>query len=147
LFVDHDYSIASCVGMLRSITPYPSASAQRGWQFRARLYDGLPYPAADAVRKIIEQDGIGISIGFIADEWGAPTAEEAIKYPGAESIVRKWRMLEASFTCFPCNVSCRTLASRTDTEKAADIARHVDERTRAIMNLRLPPLEFTLDDE
>jgi hypothetical protein len=142
LFVDHEYEIDSCVGSLRSLTPWPSQAAMRGWQLRARLFDGMPYPAAEAVAKIIAQDGIGISIGFIADEYGAPTPDEAKRYPGATSIVRKWRMLEASFTCMPCNVSCQTLAVSGDAKAATDIAAKVDAKTRQIMHLSLPPMEL-----
>lgn len=145
LFVDHEYEIEYCVGSLRSMSPFPSAKAMTGWQIRARLYTGMPYPAADAVRKIIEQDGIGISIGFLAIDYGPPTAEERVKYPRASSIVRKAKLLEASFTCLPCNVACQTLAATVDTSKAATIAAHVtDKAARDILSLRLPPLSLTI---
>jgi hypothetical protein len=144
LFVDHQYDISHCVGALRSMAPYPSKGAMKGWSIRARLYDGMPYPAAEAVQKIIAQDGIGISIGFLALDYGAPTADERIKYPGASSIVRKSKLLEASFTCLPCNVSCQTQRVSIDDSKAANIAAHVDAKARDILSIKLPRLSIKL---
>jgi hypothetical protein len=144
LFVDHEYDIKHCVGSLRSMAPFPSTNAVKGWKFRARLYDGMPYPAAEAVRKIIEQDGIGISIGFLAIDYGPPTAEERVKYPGASSIVRESKLLEASFTCLPCNVSCQTLQMRMDESKSASVASKVDAKTREILSIKLPRLSIKL---
>ncbi len=144
LFVDHQYDISHCVGVLRSFSPYPSKGAIKGWSIRAHLYKEMPYPAAGAVGKIIEQDGIGISIGFLALDYGPPTADERIKYPGASSIVRKSKLLEASFTCLPCNVSCQTLRVSVDESKAAAIAPHVDAKAREILSIKLPRLSIKL---
>lgn len=144
LFVDHKYDIEHCVASYRTMVPYPSAQAIKGWQLRGRLFSDLPYPAAEAVRKIAEQDGIGISIGFLALDYGPPTADERIKYPGASSIVRKSKLLEASFTCLPCNVSCQTLRVSVDESKAAAIAPHVDAKAREILSIKLPRLSIKL---
>lgn len=144
LFVDHNTEMEYCVATLRSASPFPSATAMKGWKVRARLYEDMPYPAAAAVRKIVDQDGIGSSIGFLALDYGPPTSEERVKYPKAKSIVRKSQILELSFTCFPCNVSCQTQAVTVDTSKAATIASHVDKAARDILSLRLPPLSLTI---
>ena len=66
---------------------------------------------------MIEEGGVGASVGFIADEWGDPTEIEKKAYASGndepESIVRKWSWLELSFTCFPCNLTCRASVSKS----------------------------------
>ncbi len=143
LFVDHCYDIEYAVASLRSITAVKSGGKQRGWSIRSRLLQGDIHKAARIVESICQQDGIGMSIGFIADDAGRPDATEAKAYPGAKSIVRKWKMLEISFTCLPCNVSCQTMAGTQDGSKSAKL-RESFPIAATIFDLPLPVLEFTV---
>jgi hypothetical protein len=123
LFVDHGYSIADAVGVLRYFNPWSPAGVQRGWKLRAALLRNHPYPASQAIMNMIDAGGgIGMSIGFEMLEGGTPTEEESKRYVGASFIIRKWRCLEVSFTAMPCNVSCQTLTG-TRNENAAEKAR------------------------
>lgn len=112
VFVDHRYDMASCVGKLR----VPSLRLAKnvhgvpyGWEVRIAMSKSANQ---ELVRDCmaLAQDGIGMSIGFRALDWGAPTADEAKRFPGAQTIIRKWQWLELSLTPFPCNVACRGFA-------------------------------------
>jgi hypothetical protein len=107
VFRDHCYGIDDCVGAIRRGFPKMASGA---WQVRIGLNGS---PVADAAFAIAEADGIGVSIGFDATDWGSPTDEEADRYAKGgkppKSIVRSWKWLELSVTCLPCNVSCQTL--------------------------------------
>jgi hypothetical protein len=54
---------------------------------------------------------LAMSIGFEALDWGDPTQEEQRLYPGIESIVRRWKALEVSYTALPMNVTCRQVST------------------------------------
>lgn len=109
IFVDHMYDTASCVGKIRvnALQMIRDNSGQpTGW--RVRIAMGKNYN-----QKLVKdcmglaQDGIGMSIGFRAIDWGSPTSDEAKRWPGVQTVIRKWQWLELSLTPFPCNVACR----------------------------------------
>lgn len=109
LYADHMYGLGQVIGSIRHLKPLSSG---RGWQFRARMFDGLQNPLASDTLEIIKQSGkLGVSIGFDALDWGTPTDEEAKRYPLAKSIVRKWRWIELSVTARPCNVNAYAMAA------------------------------------
>lgn len=139
LFVDHCYDIEYAVASLRSVSAVKAGGVQRGWSIRSRLLQGDIHKAARLVESIIAQDGIGLSIGFLATDSGRPDANESKAYPGAGGIVRKWKMLEVSYTCLPCNVSCQTVTGTMDAGKSAAISEHVPE-ARTLFRLDRPKL-------
>lgn len=111
VFADHRYEVESIVGQLRSLSPWPTKKAQRGWLARVRLATN---PIGEAVKLIVEETGsIGASIGFEATDFGPPTDDEKKLYSrgGREpkSVVRSYKMLELSLTAIPCNVACQTM--------------------------------------
>jgi hypothetical protein len=123
LFVDHGYSIADAVGVLRYWNPWKPGEAVKGWKLRAALLRNHPYPAPQAIMNMIDAGGgIGMSIGFEMLEGSEPTEQESLAYGAASYIIRKWRCLEVSFTAMPCNVSCQTMTGMRD-ESAAEKAR------------------------
>lgn len=119
LYADHRYGMGQLIGKIRTLK---MADNGRGWQFRARLYEGLANPLASDCFKIIEQGGfIGVSIGFDAQNWGPPSPEEQKSYPRCKSIVRNWKWVELSLTAMPCNVTCYAMAAPVDTGKQLGI--------------------------
>lgn len=118
VFVDHDYEITKCVGKCRTLTLDTKGKPNTIKAQTALMSDENPY--AKTVRLLLEQGGVGLSIGFEAIERGRPTAEEKEIYKGAESIVRRWKMIEYSFTAMPCNVACQAESWTTDESKAED---------------------------
>lgn len=111
VFADHNYGLSDYVGDIRAVTPVYGADKQtpKGWKMRFHVCDTLE---GETVQKIVDHRGkIGISIGFIAEDFGPPTAEEVKLYTqnGREptSIVRKFRGFEGSATLLPCNVKCQ----------------------------------------
>lgn len=117
VFADHNYGMQDSVGRIR-------------WQKRMKGGAGIEAAIrldsgrfmADECRKIIKSRGtIGASIGFEAllvtpfDRKMDPS-----KWAKARSIVRKFRVIELSLTCLPCNVSCQTSAYKEDDTKAAE---------------------------
>lgn len=139
LFADHCYDNENAVATLRSIAPIKTGDSIRGWKIRARLFQGEIHKAARLVESIIAQDGIGLSIGFVSMDDGRPNADEMKAYPKATSIVRACKLLEVSFTCLPCNVSCQTMQGVRDEGKAAEIAERSDE-ARKFFRLERPRL-------
>lgn len=78
----------------------------------------------DDILKMVQEGGVGVSIGFIPVDWGRPTDQEIAMYgSGVQSVVRKWKWLELSFTAFPCNVACQVIGGppAPDASKAAVI--------------------------
>lgn len=146
VFVDHSYDHTQVVGALRSWTPWPNAANQRGWSMSVEVLQNHPYPVPEAVMNIADQMGMGVSIGFEALDGGKPDEREKRLYPGAEYVIRSWRLLEVSFTCMPCNVDCRSFGGVIDKSRENTARRLLDigEKTddaRRLLNLRLPMLE------
>lgn len=127
IFVDHCYSIHDAVGTARKIMPSFSGTRQTGWKVHAHVYQLSNNRLGDDILTIAREGTIGVSVGFEPVDWGRPTPEEVKMYTKAgkapESIVRKWRWVELSFTAIPCNVSCRSQESRTLEGNAATIER------------------------
>lgn len=108
VFIDHRYDMSSNVGVVRWINPFPNAQNPTALKARVHLYKNLKDPMTDDLLERIKQGGMGLSIGFIPTEITMPTVDERKMYPNAERIIRKWKMLEVSFTALPCNVKCQT---------------------------------------
>jgi hypothetical protein len=109
IFVDHNYTVHHCVGKLRvnSLQLVRGIDGQPyGWRVRIAMSKTANQ---ELVRDCmgLARDGIGMSIGFRALDWGAPSADETKRWPNAVTVIRKWQWLELSLTPFPCNVSCR----------------------------------------
>jgi len=112
LFVDHRYDVLSAVAVCRSMTLDPS-----GWLCRGAFHEDMSNPYTKACVALAKAGTLAMSVGFEALDWGAPTVEEAKAYPGVESVVRKARVLEVSYTAMPMNVTCRQVATNMDTAK------------------------------
>jgi hypothetical protein len=149
LFADHNYDVCSAVAVMRSMSLVPA-----GWICRGVFHDDMANPYVRACVALARSGTLGMSIGFEALDWGAPTADERAAYPGAESIVRKARVLEVSYTAFPMNVTCRQIgtgivAAEQNAEKArkslmeanvpTDIMGRLGVRRRALI-VRASPL-------
>lgn len=111
IFADHMYDVANGAGKLRHLDPHPSKENHKGWRVRARINDN---PIGNAIKTIVEQTGqIGVSIGFIAKDFGPPTEAELAEFGGGDreirSVVRAWQWFELSFTLLPCNVFAQSI--------------------------------------
>ena len=119
VFCDHNTDMANWVGIRRAHYPFPSSTDFRALRVRVFMRDT---PLGNDILKMVRSHGVGVSIGFIPTDWGRPTEAEVKAYGKAlQSIVRAGKMLELSFTAFPCNVSCRSMEVRSDDRKAAVI--------------------------
>lgn len=117
VFLDHNYETQFSIGMIR-------------WQKRMKNGQGIEAsialdrdrPMADETWKIIQQrGGIGASIGFEATLVTPPDRKsDPVTWHKARSVVRKFRVIELSLTCLPCNVSCQTAAYKEDDSKMAE---------------------------
>lgn len=142
VFVDHQYDSMSAIGILRNLKRH-----ENGWLARVHVPESPENPIVSHVLALARAEGIGMSIGFEAMDFGRPTAEEQKRYPGAKSIVRTWRWIELSFTAMPANVACQSRAMTQDNSKAA-VARTFLTKSKAplsvfrILNLELPMLEI-----
>lgn len=131
VFVDHYYALDSCVGKIRRLTPFPDVANPKGWKMQVSILRTSNSPMPGLVMDIAKQMGIGVSIGFEAQDWGKPTADEAKRYPAAKSVVRKWKAIEVSFTCLPCNVMCRGEAMYDDS-KSVKLLRVMPEAAKRL---------------
>lgn len=128
IFADHMYDLGQVAGKMRRLDKYPSETEHRAWRVRATIANN---PIGNTVKTIIEETGqIGVSIGFIATDYGPPTEDErkSFKRPNGEtpqSVVRSWKWFELSFTALPCNVACQSLAVTEG--KSLDMLNAVDE--------------------
>lgn len=119
LFVDHFYDVDSRVGKARRVYMSKTASGSSGWMMHALIDRSAPKAAA--VLAGAEDGSIGLSVGFEADDYGPPTADERKAYPRAGNIIRRGKIIEVSFTYMPCNVECQSSAVRTDEATAKAI--------------------------
>jgi len=110
MFIDHQYESEYCIGLVRAKSKYMEGTAQIGWKMRAFIYPGLKTPHADDFWTRSLHGPMGISIGFISLEVTGLTPAEKKTYPGAQTIVRRWKAIEVSGTAIPCNVKCQTMA-------------------------------------
>lgn len=73
-----------------------------GWQIKVSLKSETQ--VARDTRTLVREGLIrGVSIGFVALDYSAPTRKEIERYGPHSNIVRKWRWLETSVTPMPCN--------------------------------------------
>lgn len=119
VYADHWCDSEHNIGKLRSKEAFIDGGLA-GWKCRIMFYKGLRHPHADDALARTVQGGQGMSIGFYPTEWGKPTPEEALAYPGAENIIRKYRVLEVSVTPMPCNVTCRSTLEQEVEKNAKD---------------------------
>lgn len=129
LFVDHNYDVCSAVATVRSMSLTPS-----GWLCHGVFHDDMQNPYVRACIALAKAGTLAMSIGFEALEWGPPTAEEKTAYPGIESIVRRCKVLEVSYTAMPMNVTCR-MVSAAGLDAATDNA---DKSRKALLEAKVP---------
>jgi hypothetical protein len=106
LFVDHNYDVCSAVAVVRTMSMAPS-----GWLCHGVFHDDMTNPYVRACIALAKAGTLAMSIGFEALEWGPPTKDEAAAYPGVESVVRRCKVLEVSYTAMPMNVTCRMVGA------------------------------------
>lgn len=105
LFVDHRYDVLSAVAVCRSMSLAPD-----GWVCRGAFHEDMSNPYVKACVVLAMAGTLAMSVGFEALEWGPPNESEMKAYPGVESVVRKARVLEVSYTAMPMNVTCRQVS-------------------------------------
>lgn len=101
VFADHWYGLGDVVGTFRWIEPSTNPA---GWKM---AFDLLPDEYSETVRQariMAEEGAIATSIGYIPTDWGAPTGDEAKRYPGVEIVTRKAIGFEVSVVAMPCNL-------------------------------------------
>jgi hypothetical protein len=128
LFVDHQYDVCSAVATLRLMTLTP-----QGWIARGVFHDDMANPYVRACVALAKAGTLAMSIGFEALEWGPPSQAEKVAYPGAESIVRKARILEISYTAFPMNVTCRQMGTAVEAAGA-----NAEKARKSLVEARVP---------
>lgn len=134
VFVDHWYDLDHCVGKVKEIRRDPATGS---WVVDVRMLANSPFPYVGAVVSMASDVGIGMSVGFDPIEWGKPNADEAKLYPNAETIIRKWKMLEVSFTAIPCNVTCQSQSVTFD-DMGEEMAKHASDTVRKIFKVARP---------
>lgn len=144
VFVDHTYDTMHAVGVLRRLTAWHGHGGAEGWLARVNVPES-ENPLSSHVLALAAE-GIGMSIGFEAIDYGRPTADEQKAYPGVKSIVRRWKWIELSFTAMPCNVSCQTLSGHMDTSKAAATRAMLVKSKAPRMAFQMLNLEFPMLD-
>jgi hypothetical protein len=128
LFVDHNYDVCSAVAVARSMTLSPS-----GWLCRGVFHDDMTNPYVRACVALAKAGTLAMSIGFEALEWGPPNESEKAAYPGIESIVRKAKVLEVSYTALPMNVTCRQVGANI-----AAAATNAEKSRKALLEANVP---------
>lgn len=70
-----------------------------------RMNIGKATPFQRDLRAMVAEGSIrGVSIGFLAMDFGRPSPEEIGRFGKHRSIVRVWKWMELSLTALPCNV-------------------------------------------
>lgn len=146
VFVDHYYTVENCAGAIRWVKPFPDPASPKGLRMRMSVLKTTNNPLPGLCLDMARQCGIGASIGFEALDWGKPTAEEAARYPAAKSIVRKWRAIEVSLTCLPCNVTCQGVAV-ADESKSAKVFRVLGDAGAKRFRVEAPRKVFVVRGE
>lgn len=122
IFVDHSYGFANVVGSIVNRKPFSTVKANgrtvNGWQILVQVLPLTKNPYTDDLLTIAEVAGIGMSVGFVPLEMGKPTEAERDLYPGAENIIRRWKILEVSFVGMPCNVDCQGGLVQTEEKRS-----------------------------
>jgi len=113
MFVDHEYDILSAVGKCRNLKITP-----RGIICQSVLVNAPGNLKRDWVEALATQYQIGYSVVVQRIEKGKPTADEGKKYPGAEIITRRSKLIEISYTAIPMNGECQAFGIAPDGAKA-----------------------------
>lgn len=126
IFADHKYDLEQVAGKMRRLDKYPSDTDHKSWRVRATVANN---PIGNTVMTIVRETGqIGVSIGFVAKDFGPPDEAEKKAYSkdgqSPRSVVREWDWFELSFTALPCNVACQSMAVTQG--KSADMMDAVD---------------------
>jgi hypothetical protein len=117
VFADHQYDRDAYCGKIRRIDPVKGPDGEVvGWKVRMFFTRNA---LGDEMLRQAREDGIGVSIGFQALDWGPPEGDEKAAYPEAVNIIRRWKWLELSVTQLPCNVNARQVT--TEPAKSASI--------------------------
>ena len=106
LFVDHRYDMEHVVAKCRRMALDPG-----GWLCTGQFFRGFETEYTKACVALAMAGTLAMSVGFEALDWGDPSQEEQRLYPGVESIVRRWKALEVSYTAMPMNVTCRQVST------------------------------------
>ena len=109
LFVDHNYDICSAVAVCRDMT-----LNNQGWLCKGAFHDDMANQYVRACVALARAGTLAMSVGVEALEWGTPTPAEREAYPGVESVVRRAKVLEVSYTALPMNVTCRQVGSNIE---------------------------------
>lgn len=118
VFADHQYDMEHCIGSLRYLTYHPTGNSPKGLMAAIAMRKG--HKLADEAWTIAKEMGIGASIGFDASEITDYKNGDPMAWKSASSVIRKWRLLEVSLTCLPCNVACQSegMSSPDDSKMA-----------------------------
>ena len=106
LFVDHQYDALHVVAVCSRMALDP-----KGWLCTGQFFKGYETEYTRACVALAMAGTLAMSIGFEALDWGDPSKDEQRLYPGVESIVRRWKALEVSYTAMPMNVTCRQVTT------------------------------------
>lgn len=113
MFVDHNYDILSCVGKCRNLKITP-----KGIICTSVLIGAPGNAMRDWVQALASEYQVGYSVVVERISKGAPTPDEAKKYPGAKIITRTSRLIEISYTAIPMNGECQAVGVAADAMKA-----------------------------
>ena len=103
LFVDHEYDIMKAVGKCRWLKMTP-----KGWLIKSALINNLDNPYRKQVQALADSGNIGMSVGMEIVDSGPPMVDERKSYGNARNIIRKWKLLEVSYTAMPMNGDCQS---------------------------------------
>jgi hypothetical protein len=129
LFVDHCYDMEHVVATCTRMALDPG-----GWLCTGQFFRGFETEYTKACVALAMAGTLAMSIGFEALDWGDPSPEELRLYPGVESIVRRWKALEVSYTAMPMNVTCRQVTTNL---AAAEVA--AEKSRKALIDARVSP--------
>lgn len=128
VFVDHDPTVASTVGVMRFRSPIMQGAKLKGWRARIRLDRGKEL-ARDCMA-LAKMGVLHASIGVIAHNRGKPTPDEKAMYDNpirkVSSVIRKWRALEITLTAAPMNDDCRVNPAGYVTKSLARVRAALD---------------------
>lgn len=117
VYVDHIYSFDTFVGTIVNRRAIRNASKggfkDGGWEALIHVLPLAKNPYGDDILTVAEICGIGVSIGFEVLDRSNPSKEEIALYGNGKafsSIVRKYKMIEISFTMMPCNSDCFSMS-------------------------------------
>lgn len=129
VFIDHKLTTPMCVGRIRTFNPFPGVKNQRGWSAVIDIAEAAGNNLCDHVLALARNGGVGMSIGYEVIDGGRVTPDEARQYPGAKTIVRRWKAIELSIAAAPMNIDCQGYIEADQTKGAR--ARELLTKSRA----------------